>query len=236
MAVCLRDLHREIREIAPLADSFRDNGIDKNKKNQNLTRHMEGLERSEVLLIAAFVLLRRLADELINSSRPFLFEHWKSAPREMKRAVLSARDDKLKHLNPICDLDVLTEALLKHTSWLDRLRDVEGIRDILAHRPHILQVSAHGSGKPDEASINWRITAHLHQGTPGNDFRHIDLFSALIECIDDACIFMEHLCISVGLGDGYQQGDYLMLTGQDNDIVGFWPPVQGTRTEFPLMD
>ena len=236
LAVCLRDLHREIREITPLTGLLHENGTDNNKRDRDLTRHKEGLERSEVFLIAAFVLLRRLADELIDTSRPFLFEHWKSAPRMMKVAVSSARDDKLKLLNPICDVDVLTKALLEHTSWLDRLRDVGGIRDILAHRPHYLQLGAHGLRNPDETSINWRITALLSQWNRGKGFRHIDLFPALIECIDDVCIFMEHLCISVGLDNGYQQGDYLMLSGQDNDIVGFWPPIQGTRTEFPLMD
>ncbi len=90
-----------------------------------------------------------------------------------------------------------------------------------------------GSRGPGEENISWRATAYLMMEPPQ---KNIDLFPALAEILDGACIFMERLCESVGLADGYQQGDYLMLTGQDNDIVGFWPPIEGSRSEFPLMD
>ena len=226
LAVCLRDLHREHRELLPLVEPH---------GRTDPTRYREAMERCEVLLIAAFILLRRLADELVDASRPFLFEHWHSAPQKMKSAVPWARDNRLRELNPICDLDVLTEALLNHTAWFDRLRNVDGIRDILTHKPHILQVGAQGSRRPDEASTNWRVTAHLTQMEKGGNLKTTDLFPALLECIDHACVFMQHLCASVKLGGGYRQGDYLMLTGSDNDIVGCWPQVGGSREEFPLM-
>ncbi len=90
-----------------------------------------------------------------------------------------------------------------------------------------------GERGPGEANTSWRVAANL---TMEPRQQNIDLFPALAEILDGACIFMERLCESVGLSDGYQQGDYLMLTGQDNDIVGFWTPIEGTRGEFPLMD
>jgi hypothetical protein len=235
MAICFRELHQEIRDIEPL-HKFRMGG-EKGDKERDLalTRLTEGEERTEVLLISAFILLRRLADELINASRPFLFEHWKSAPREMKTAVSFARDGKLKQLHPICVFDVLAEALITHTAWLDRLRDVNGIRDILVHKPHILQVSAFGTQNADESSIKWRSTANLTTVSNLGEITTQNLFDCLFECLDGACKFMELLCVSVGLDDGYQRGDWIMLSGKDNDTVAFWPPIEGSRTEFPLL-
>jgi hypothetical protein len=85
LSVCLRDLHREVREILPLHENWFDAPVS-TTRDKMLTRQSEGLERLAILLIAAFALLRRLADELIDASRPFLFEHWHSAPKTMKKA------------------------------------------------------------------------------------------------------------------------------------------------------
>jgi len=237
LAVCFRDLHKEIREILPLSDVF--HNAEKNKND--LTRLFQGEQRIEILLIAAFTLLRRLADELIDTSRPFLFEHWHSAPRKMSVAVSFARNSKLQKYKPICDLDVLTDALLNKTSWLDKLRDKNGIRDIIVHKPHILQIGPRGSSKHGE-EIRWEISAHLIRNVGvEHNIEAIDLFRNLLECIDESCKFMEKLCISAGLvdnnkKDGFWRGGFMLLTGQDNDIVGFWPPLGSPREEFPLMD
>jgi len=241
LAVCFRDLHKEFRESLPLMELWSGEKGDK-EIDLGLTRLIEGRERSEVLLIAAFTLLRRLADELINASRPFLFEHWQSAPQEMKKAIPAASEGKLIHLKPICNLEVLTDALLNHTGWFDKLRANEGIRDILVHRPHIFHVSAQGTQKKEDEDINWSVTAHLTRNIgKENKLKSIDILRSLIECIDEACQFMKLFCISAGLDDGYQkerfqQGGFMMLTGQDNDIVGFWPPIDGSRSEFPILD
>jgi len=225
IAVCLRDLHRQTREILQLMND--------GKMTNNLQQKMEGQERSEILITAAFVLLRRLADELISASSPFLFEKSGCAPGQMKNAKKWAEKNSLESLNPICDLDALTDALLNHTSWWDRLRHEGGIRDILTHKPHDLIISPGGSRAPDEENINWRAEANLMRERP---HKSIELFSALREILDGACNFMARLCVSAGLADGYQQGDCLFLTGEDNDIVGFWPPIEGKQEEFPLMD
>lgn len=229
LSVCFRDLHHELREILPLT-------IKKDKTSHELTRWLEGIERTEVLLIAAFHLLRRLPDDLVDASRPCLFEHWQSAPRQLKSAVSAANDNKLQMHKPRCDLGILSDALLNHTAWFDRLRNTDGVRDVLTHKPHILQIGAQGSQDPDGAPVNWRMTATLTQGLPGKDWRHMDLFPLLLECIDGACDFMKLFCQSVGLGGCYQRGDCLFLTGSDNDSVGFWPPIFGQREGFPIMD
>lgn len=231
LTVCFRDLHKEIRVITPLYD-FDDQSKSKEQKSADHLRLIEGVERIEVLLISAFTLLRRLPDELINTSRPFLFEHWKSAPREMKNAIPSAREGKLNKLNPICDLDILNDALCNCTDWFESLRAEKGIRDILIHRPHILQVGGAGSGNP----TNWRVFSDLVLLNKDSEHK-IDLIKSLLECIDGVCKFMECLCVSVDLSGGYyQQDNFIFLNGQDNDIVGFWPPIKGIRTEFPIMN
>ena len=47
---------------------------------------------------------------------------------------------------------------------------------------------------------------------------------------------MEKFYRAVDSEGAYETGDFLGLTGSDNDIVGFWPPIIGQRTAFPLID
>ena len=235
LAVCFRDIHKEVREITPLFDLFQKEKTDK-QKSLELTRQIEGTERLEILVISAFTLLRRLADELINASCPFLFEDWKSAPGNMKKAILSARKDKLKQFSPICNLDILNDALCNYTNWFEILIADDGIRDILIHKPHILQIAGQGSGKPGKP-MNWRATADLTRMSGLNhNLVTVDLFPYLVKCIDGACKFMERLCLSVGLASGYKREGFIFFTGQDNDVVGLWPPIEGSRLEFPIME
>lgn len=235
LAICLRDLHREIREITPLFNGFEDLGTINHKQGLEFTRYLQGLERSEVFLIAAFTLLRRLGDELIDTSRIFLFKDWERAANSMIDACKDARNNRLRKLNPICNVDVLTNALSYHTRWFERLTRDGGIRNILIHRPHILQVNSGATQAPDELSRRWRVAASLVYENSDNKMMVLDIFSALVECVEGVCKFMECLCISVNLVDGYQRDDHLFLSGEDNDIVGFWPPIGALRTEFPLM-
>ena len=236
LAVCLRDLHREVREIWPLQEMW--DAPVSNARDEMLTRQEEGLDRLAILLIAGFTLLRRLADELIDASRPFLFEHWQSSPRQMKVAKRQAARAELQDLKPICNLDVLTDALTNHTAWFEQLRQDDGLRDILVHKPHVLQIGTQGKSQPGEGGIEWRLTAHLvrPQPTTAGGLRVVDLFPALLECVDGACCFMERLVRAVGSFQGYEQGDFVILTGNVNDTVGCWPPIVGSRTRFPLTD
>jgi hypothetical protein len=87
-----RDLHKEVREILPLQEQW-DAPVSADRDNA-LNRLQEGLDRLAILLIAAFTFLRRLADEVIDASRPLLFEKWQSAPRQMKVAKRHAEDGK----------------------------------------------------------------------------------------------------------------------------------------------
>ena len=96
LAVTLRDLHAEVRAMIPRLHSEWPNRPPSDERDQALTNLHEGTERSEILLIAAFVLLRRLADQLIDATRPLLFRDWQSAPRQLKTAISAARADSLR--------------------------------------------------------------------------------------------------------------------------------------------
>jgi hypothetical protein len=154
-----------------------------------------------------------------------LFEKWQSAPRALKTAISMAESDSLSTLGPRVDLGLLRVALLQRTGWFEQLRKDEGIRDILVHKDHILQVSGSGSRAPTDPRTNWRISAQLTRRR-GSSIVTVELFDVLRECLRGACDFMEQLCRSAGMAGGYRRGDYLFLTGEDSDIVGFWPAVR----------
>ena len=224
LAVALRDLHAELLVLLSLSVQEWSSRDQSEERNTAMTRQREGYERVEISLIAIFTLMRRLADDLMNSSCPLLFSHLDSAPRELKVAIAMVKKGKLDSAGPICDTSILCDALLNHTSWLDRLREEDGIRDILVHKPHILQVGPLGTKELGAEKFLWKIEAHLVRGNP-LALKIINLFPALLECIAGACKFMELLYRSIAIVDDYQQGDAFFLTGSDVDIVAFWPPI-----------
>jgi hypothetical protein len=90
LAIVLRDIHRLTTEMLALSDEdWRSRGAS-SERDLALDRKAECNEEIEVLLIAAFFLLRRLADDLIRASGPLLFQHWKSVPTKMMDMVSAA--------------------------------------------------------------------------------------------------------------------------------------------------
>lgn len=235
LGIALRDLHSVIRFVLPTLDESWNDRPPSSERDRAFTAQHEAWGRIEILLIAIFVLLRRLAEELIVASRPILFEHWHCAPKEMKTAIRWAREGKLSSAGPLCNVEVLENALLTQTGWLASLREDDGIRDILIHRQHILQVSAQGVKAPGDDKCRWRVTAHLVLDSARSK-RRVDLLPALSTCLEGVCAFMSSLYRCVGPIDGYCRDDALTLTGMDNDIVGFWPAITGEPHQVPLMD
>ena len=223
LAVCFRDLHTELREIEPILDPL-------DTSSEAYTRVFAGQHRIELLLLAAFVLLRRLADDLTRGSRPFLFRHWLSAPEQLKKLILKAEDGTLEDLDPICDCGILKDAVLKYTSWWRDLRG-EGPRDRLIHKPHSLSVTPTKAGDSP-----WRTLAQLGWYASNGVYKGEDVLASLIRCVDDACVFMTQLCRAVGVHSSYEVCDLTSVTGGENDIVGFWPPIAEERPELPLKE
>jgi len=236
LGVCFCDAHREVREALRVAELDLFDAAPSRDRDEALSRQHEANDRLEVLLIAAFTLLRRLADELIDASRPLLFKKWGSAPGQMKNAISAAQDGGLDRHGPVCDLALLQHLLISQTNWFHRLRKGDGLRDILIHKPHLLQIRP-GGVSGDGTNWDWHVHAHLvrEPRKPDVAMRVNDLFPELLECIRSACDFMRALYILVvGSGGEYRRGDYLHVMGMTDDIAGFWPAVRPGRTPFPI--
>jgi len=224
LSVALRDLNQVIGSLHEIAKG---NWFDKAPspdRDDALTRERESIERSEILLIAAFVLLRRLADQLIDATRPLLFEDWQSAPRAMKTAITSARSGTLAKLKPRCDVARLEATLQDKVQWFEDLRQDDGIRDILVHKEHLLQVGTPASRNEGNEDWTWSVTAQLVRIGP-KGVRTVDVLPVLRRCVEGACDFMEGLLVATRIGSEYDRGDLLFLTGRDTDVTGFWPAI-----------
>ena len=224
LSVALRDLHQVIESVHQIAKG---NWFDKApspERDDALTRERECIERTEILLIAAFVLLRRLADQLMDATRPLLFENWQSAPRAMKTAIALARSGSLLKLKPRCDADRLTAILQHEVQWFEDLRQDDGIRDILVHKEHLLQVGTPGCRSEGDEDWTWSVTAQLVRIGP-QGVRPVDVLPVLRRCLQGACAFMEGLLSVTRIGSDYERGDLLFLTGHDTDVTGFWPAI-----------
>ncbi len=235
LCIALRELHSELRFLLESAEEEWFQRDASRARDLAMTREGESRERCEVLLLSIFVLLRRLADDVMGSVRPVLFEHWRSAPSELKKAEALAEAGRIHSLKPYCDPELLTAELIANSVWLQRLRKEGGIRDTLIHWPHLLKVGPYGTKPPDTESYSWHISASL-QVQASEGLRIVELFPVLLECLAGACKFMASICRLIGGMDNYDRGDYMFLTGNDNDIVGFWPAIAGGQHAFPFRE
>ena len=78
-----------------------------------------------------------------------------------------------------------------------------------------------GTSNPGQDRIDWRIVAHLVREQPkrGGGPSVIDLFPELLQCVDGACVFMSRLVEAVGSLRGYEQGDFVFLTGKCQTVL-----------------
>ena len=181
----------------------------------------------------AFVYARRLADQFAKASRPILFTHSESAPREYKtlRSVISD-DAKLQLLKPLCDAAALREAFECHSGWLDHLRDCtdeqgelrKGIRDLMEHHPVAVTVQ-----HSQVEGGRWEINANL--GEPWIRSFRSQLIPTLGLIVRDMANLWTMVCEAASLPAVERQwiapyGDVLLLTGDDHDATAFWPESQ----------
>ena len=235
LSIALRDLHGEIVTAAAIHQGGWFSREASDERNVAINRLIESTERSEILLIAILILLRRLPDDIFRASGPILFEKWGSAPQDLKGAIAKAKEGSLKRLNPICDLERLVTLLTNPLNWYEGLRSNQGIRDIITHYPHTLYVSASGIGLPDGSEISWKVNAQLSTWNEHNGLKVIDIVPQLIECVAGACDFMSEFCSCVGADTNYNDNvGVLRLTGNDADVIGFWPPISGSTAPFPM--
>ena len=184
-------------------------------------------EKVPLYMDLAFIYLRRLADFMTMAIRPVLFESIRSAPQTFKGLqALVNNQTKINALKPICNSDLLQQALNDHSAWFDSLTAKtgggKGIRDAMEHRvSYVTAIRQHGHGPP-------QVRAFL-QSSAGDVDVHVNLMSTLREIVADLCDLWTGLHASVGwpneYGEGGTGGGLLYLSGNDEDITGFWPEI-----------
>jgi hypothetical protein len=171
----------------------------------------------------SFIYLRRIADRLAAEPRPLLFQHWKSVPEEFNNWISDTI--RLESHKPLCDFDLLRNALTTNSEWFRRLRGIDdaskkkGVRDALEHRRIRMIVGAQKAG--DERP---RYTVFLHSRQQDVDDR-AELLTELSRAVQGLCKLMEGIHRAVGGAQHYQGGDSVVLIGNDEDITSYWPEI-----------
>ena len=230
LANSLRELHYEIRNVISLSEDWRENG--------NLI--ILSNQRIDIYLISAFTVLRRFPDVLLETARPLLFEHFQSAPRELKVYRRKSVAD-FEQLKPRCDPEILHDAIQFHTKWFDKIRGRNtGIRDVLMHNEYLILNGAQGARGPDEEKTRRTYQSQFYVGSewlPSKKKKPLDLIQELRGCVGGLCAFMEQLHRSFGMCERrYDRNDvFLCLPGSAScDNIGFWPSIIAGEDEvFP---
>jgi len=213
LAIALRELHLQVRTIEanPLA-----HGDDVEISRLTLNAH----EMTPLFVDLAYVYLRRVADRLVRAVRHVLFNNAEQAPVEFKKLKKDICNKALlNRWEPICDINILRNAITNQTSWFEKLRtegNRPGIRDILEHHSVRLSVQTNQAG-----DNNPELAAYI---ISGNRFSS-DLISTLREIVAGFCDICSEIQAIVDFGHEYVAADRLIIVGIDDDYTGFWPEI-----------
>jgi hypothetical protein len=178
---------------------------------------MDTERRIPVLVDAAYMYARRLADRFANASRFVLFEHLDSVPRDFKKLRRADRTQLLAWM-PRGDVDRLASALAERCAWFDALRGAHGstnagIRDTLEHRATWMDVR----GRPVAVRIF---------GYASSDRQQPELFTGLEHIMGGLCSFWTEVCLSIADRSTYNLLDACPGTALDEHGAAFWPDIQ----------
>ncbi len=177
-------------------------------------------ELAPPLVELAFVYFRRLPDLLARTLAHRIFGAWKSAPLDFKNWI--AEPEALLKLNPRCDGEALTRAVLEAAPWFNRLRGrspegKRGIRDSLEHRSMRVDVQASKTGDHP---------TRLQVSITGEASDSVSVFDALVEIrsftASLAALLTSMTALLPGTG-AYDVRCCAMVTGSLDDTTGFWP-------------
>jgi hypothetical protein len=216
LATTLRELHQTVRISCDHPCTLED--------LEALTADRRASEMVPLYVDLAFAYLRRIPDLLVVACRPLLFAHWQSTPRTFKEWM--ANVDRLASYNPSCNFSLLRETLVNHAAWFHELRDIspvtgkKGLRDALEHRGVRLLV-----GKQQSGDNRPRYTVMLDSRAQDVEI-HKDILPHIPDSVAGLCRLMTGIHTAIGVGSQYEWGDFLSLVGTDDDIVGYWPPIQ----------
>jgi|GEM_PF-3640500 len=219
LVVALRELHQLCRETS-LVETLSPANV--TAEQRHVLHH--GAEMAPLFVDLSFVYLRVLADRFVDATRPLLFQHFTSAPREYKKMREFLRDkSRVAGADPIVDVNLLAQAFDSHSSWFDVLRQPggggKGIRDAMEHRPVITNV-----GHRQVEGERPELVIHLHGFANDVTFKQ-ELTSTLRECLRDMCQLWTDVSLLINSRPTYDRRDWFPVVGLDDDIVGFWPEV-----------
>ena len=214
LAISLQEFHKVIRVSCDHPVSL---------EHETLNIYHKAQRMVPLYVDLTFVYLRRIADLLTVACRPILFDDWRSAPQKFKKLVSPATD--LSSLKPICDLGMLQQTIANHSNWFSALRGTspttqkKGVRDALEHRSVRFIVNR-------EQVNDDRPTCTVQLSSPDPDVEDIQDLSSLILCMmADFCELMSGVHAATGRGKGYDRHESLVLVGEDDDLVGYWPEI-----------
>jgi hypothetical protein len=171
-----------------------------------------------------FTYLRRLPDLLVLACRPLLFEDWKSVSPKFKEWIDDK--DRLDKHKPSCDFGILRDTIDNHSAWFNNLRATsrvtgkKGIRDAFEHRGTRLLVCKQQSG--DERP---QLTVIIDSRAEDVEVRK-DILPRVPESAAGLCRLMSGIHSAIGIDGRYGWEDCLVLGGNNEDVTGYWPPIQ----------
>jgi hypothetical protein len=148
LSAALRELAAVTREIESLDPIEGD--------NKSLNRQAYLSQLTKLYVDTSIMYLRRLSDAFCRAIRYVLFDHFESAPRELKKLVGMAASDKnaLAEAGPLCDIRLLKGVLCENTEWFRDIRGMKregcekkGIRDVLEHQSSSIEIFRRREGR-----------------------------------------------------------------------------------------
>ena len=136
-----------------------------------------------------------------------------------------ANADKLHSAGPLCDVDALRAIFKEHCSWFERLKggptEEHGLRDLLEH--HSVRVDVFAGQTGEEPPY---VSAHIIHSSPVRV--GAELFDSLSGITAGLCGFWSRILPLMERRTTYGRYDWLTLTGKDDDVTAFWPPIGST--------
>jgi hypothetical protein len=224
LVLVLRELH-ELRRALSKIPLLPGEPAESNRQRQLC-------ERATLHLDLTIVYLRRIADRFVGAAKWLIVAHPRGTGdsfTDFRKSVLNEKQSRRPQL--LCDADRLANVLRVHCGWFEVLRGTpgrsspDGLRELMEHRPVFVQVSQSqvGDGPPDLDAYLVNLTDRQQPLT--------DVLGRLPDITAGLCQFWTEIYSLLDDRTAYDRADCVpVFTGEDADIVGFWPSVQRVGT------
>jgi hypothetical protein len=222
----IRQLLVTLREIKSLERAIVSESLTDSEGMQRTFRERELLP---IYVEAALSYLRRFADRFAIGAGPLLFGNYKSVSSKFRELRKDIRNPtKMAKAQPLCDLNLLRAAFDHHSGWFDilaterdsKVRREGGLRDALEHEGAFTYL-----GMQHLIDGRQRFLVSLAAYSIGRPTWREDLLSTLRHVVDEICSLCCDIHISVGIDGSYHGHDCMLVSGDDEDVTGFWPEI-----------